>query len=279
MKRKPMMGKPEFDLPVQDMQIMNEQVSREQREALHSLLISLIVVGVMVEAAVAILSYVLAETAIKPIRENYEAQKAFIANASHEIKTPLAAITANLEAAEIKDNHWIDNISREVGLLSHLNQELLDLARIDNADVTSPASARNDEVEVQGLFGKIAGSFEAKVQAKKISFKTKITPKAAKIIVNESDLYQILAILVDNAIKYGEKKASLEYANGIFEVKNDGATIPPERISQVFERFYQVDKSTEGVGLGLSIAKALAERNDWELELISSKMTTARLKM
>ena len=110
----------------EDVENFVEKSIEEEREiASRELLIMLIVSGVAIEIIVAFVSYYLADEAIKPVREAYEAQKVFIANASHEIKTPLAAISANLEAADITGNKWISNVEKETAKLTALNGELL----------------------------------------------------------------------------------------------------------------------------------------------------------
>ena len=110
---------------------VEKSIAAERQTAARDLLITLIISGVAIEIMVAFISYFLADEAIKPVREAYEAQKVFIANASHEIKTPLAAISANLEAADIKNNRWISNVEKETAKLTALNGELLTLARTD----------------------------------------------------------------------------------------------------------------------------------------------------
>ena len=110
---------------------VEKSIAAERQTAARDLLITLIISGVAIEIMVAFISYFLADEAIKPVREAYEAQKVFIANASHEIKTPLAAISANLEAADIKNNRWISNVEKETAKLTILNGELLTLARTD----------------------------------------------------------------------------------------------------------------------------------------------------
>lgn len=257
-----------------DNQIIEERVRDERKAALGSLLVSLIVVGVIVEVAVIIVSYYLAEIAIRPIRETYEMQKIFIANASHEIKTPLAAISANLEAADIQDNRWIDNVDKEVKALTALNQELLELARADSAkENLSDAST----IEVKKLLDEVVSGFEPRVQKMKIE--VSVRPKNAKIEAVAKDLRQILVILLDNAVKYGERKVTLEYRDQEICVANDGAKISDEDLVHVFERFYQADKNAEGAGLGLAIARALAERNGWSLSISSDTETQVRLRM
>lgn len=266
-------GGPDFSQ--HDMSIMEERVRDERRASLNSLLISLMTVGAAVEVAVFLASYCLAEIAIRPVREAYEAQKIFIANASHEIKTPLAAITANLEAASIEDNKWIDNVNNELQLLNRLNQEMLDLARADSAEI---AGTQKQTVVVKDVFEEIANSFASKIRQSGIELEIIVKPEAERIVLAEGDFRQTITILLDNAIKYGDKEVILEYNKRTVCVANDGTSIPEKQLEHVFERFYQVDKSAEGSGLGLAIAKALAERNKWKLTLESNKTTTqARL--
>lgn len=274
---KRMIPRGEPDMALTEMRGFEDRMRHDRQESLNSLLVSLVVIGVMMEVAVVVLSYYLAEVAIRPVQKTYDTQKTFIANASHEIKTPLAAITANLEAANIQGNRWLDNVNKEVQLLTTLNGELLQLAQADNL---ANHSGQKSEVAVQKVLDEVRAPFAAKIKTQKMKLKVQILPKDVMVNVVEIDLRQVLTILLDNAIKYGRKELEMCYENAAFLVKNDGATIPAEKLAQVFERFYQVDKSAEGSGLGLAIAKSLAERNGWSLELASeNNETVAKLKI
>ncbi len=263
-------------MPGQDNFIFTEEMEdffrntmEEEREAAaRELLTTLIISGLLIEVAVAFISYLLADEAIKPVKEAYEAQKIFIANASHEIKTPLAAISANLEAADISGNKFIDNVERETEKLTSLNNELLALARTD-----ALSEIKIEEVDLGQLVRENLKSLEPKLE--KIDFKTRI--KTGKIKVNTADFMQILGILMDNAIKYADKKISLTLTAHELVVSNDGAKIREEDLVHVFDRFHQTDKSSEGVGLGLAIAKTAAERNKWKLTAESGRRTSFRL--
>lgn len=244
-------------------------IQSEREAAARNLLISLIVSGIGIELAVVFISYYLAEEAIKPVREAYESQKVFIANASHEIKTPLAAISANLEAADIKNNHWIDNVAMETEKLTALNSELLTLARTDLVNTVT-----SEEVNVKELVEKQLKSFEPRMND--IKFRKELNV-SDKVKVNTSDFSQLLGILMDNAIKYSDKKITLTLEDHVLKVTNDGATISKDALPHVFDRFYQADKNSEGVGLGLSIAKSLADRNHWNLSVKSNSNTTFTL--
>ena len=230
------------------------------------LALSLILSGIAIEITVAIVSYFMAEEAIKPVREAYNAQKIFIANASHEIKTPLAAISANLEAADIHENRWIKNVERETEKLTMLNSELLTLARTDLVTERKAEDTNLREV-IDTALENLTPRLQNRTLKKKI-----VLPEKTRI--NRGDFEQILNILMDNAIKYSDSKIILDVNGHKLVVENDGAKISPEALPHVFERFYQADKTSEGVGPGLSIAKSLAERNGWKLSANSGKNTS-----
>jgi two-component system, OmpR family, sensor histidine kinase CiaH len=246
--------------------MMRASLEKEKQAAAADLLRMLVIAGIAIEVVVAVVSYLLAEEAVRPVREAYGAQKLFIANASHEIKTPLAAISANLEAADIHDNKWIKNIETETENLTKLNTELLTLARTDLATTSEERAVNMNE-----LVAKVVESFEPRLE--KIDFKKSITLGNDKVKTHPEDLEQILRILLDNAIKYCDKKIRLTVGAHELSISNDGAKIKGDELVHVFERFYQTDKSTEGVGLGLSIAKAVAGRNGWKLTVESDRVT------
>lgn len=240
-------------------------LEHEREAAARDLLIVLIITGISIELIVAFLSYYLAEESIKPVREAYESQKIFIANASHEIKTPLAAISANLEAADIKNNKWIKNVERETAKLTTLNTELLTLARTDLVKSTT-----KEEINLKNFIEELLKSHEVKL--KPLNFKTHL--KSAKVKVSTADFAQIFNILLDNAIKYCDKAITIEADEHKLSISNDGATIPSKDLPHIFERFYQADKSSDGVGLGLSIAKSTADNNHWQLKAESKSRHT-----
>lgn len=252
-------------------QTVNERVLAERSEALNSLLSSLIIVGLSVEVAVAVLSYILAEAAIRPVKEAYEAQKTFIANASHEMKTPIAAIMANLEVAEIKDNPWIDNVSHETESLAALNNQLLALARAENAMSINKSS---NVVVLKPYVEELLSPFLPRIKAKKVGYEFRTQLKTAKVKLSKTDFSQIISILMDNALKYCYKHIIVTLTARSFTIENDGAKISAQDLPRIFDRFYQTDKSSDGVGLGLAIAKTLSDHQGWKLSATSSKNTT-----
>ncbi|MBQ8985261.1 HAMP domain-containing histidine kinase [Candidatus Saccharibacteria bacterium] len=253
--------------------MISMNIREERKTAAEQLLVTLIVSGIIIELVVVFVSYFLAEEAIKPVKEAYSAQKIFIANASHEMKTPIAAISANLEAADIKNNKWIKNVEIETAKLATLNNDLLNLARTDLVSDSSQV-IKTSEVNLAELVSKVLDRFESRLGRKKLTRKIDLDKK---IKINAADFEQILSILMDNAVKYSDKSITVKLTEHTLIVSNDGKRIPNEKLPHIFDRFYQTDKSNEGVGLGLSIAKNLVEKNHWKLHVRSLKLTVFTL--
>lgn len=253
-------------------ELFESHLNEERQASLGSLLFSLIVTGAAVEIVVFLISIHFADQAIKPVKDAYSAQKAFIANASHEIKTPLAVISANLEAADIKGNHWLDNVSEKVEDLTNLNNQLLALAR---AEGSLDHSKKLETVDLKHLVKSIANPYSPQISQKGIELKID-TSKAPKKNprLNRPDLKQILNILLDNAIKYSDHSIIIILTENQISIQNDGTIIKKSDLPHLFDRFYQVDKTKSGVGLGLAIAHQLAELNNWTLTASSGSSTT-----
>ncbi len=256
--------------------VMEERITADRQASLESLLITLVCIGLAVEIVVAIFSYIFAEQAIKPVKKAYESQKIFIANASHEIKTPIAAIKANLEAADLsEENHWIKNIELEADKIETLNLALLRLAK---TDIVKDAITVED-VDLRRTIKNTIASFSPRIEQKKISLDTSFDLKKGQLTkINRADFKEIAEILLDNAIKYCDKTIMISVSPRSFKIQNDGAIIPKDKLSHVFDRFYQVDKTASGSGLGLAIAKSLAERNNWSLEARCDEKVEFELK-
>ena len=249
---------------------IEKRVQEDRRESLNDLLSSLIVSGVCIEILMFLLSLYLANQSVRPVKETYEAQKQFIANASHEIKTPLAVIQANLEASEIEGNEWIDNAMKKAEELAELNGQLLALARIDaNANESTKT-----EIVLTDFVNDLVKPLKPQLDKKGAKLKVS-TNTNRSIVVNSAAMKQILNILLDNAIKYSDKKIDVTVGDHEIIVKNDGTTIEKEKLQHLFERFYQVDKTKSGVGLGLAIANEVADKNGWKLTADSDKKSTS----
>ena len=219
--------------------------------------------------------YILSLSVFDPIKETLFKQKQFISNASHELKTPLTIISANAEVLKQNgDNQWIDNITSQTERLNLLVNDMLSLAKIDEAkEQLSILNFNLSEVVTNEALAFDALAFE---KGKNLSLfiqpnlQYKGDIKSVKNIVN---------ILLDNAVKHantgGEialylKKDGNKTSLVVF---NTGSDIPNSDSQKVFERFYRSDQSRSresgGSGLGLSIAKGIADNNKWKITATS----------
>lgn len=206
-----------------------------------------------------------------PIREAFYKQKQFISNASHELKTPLTIISANTDVLKQNgDNHWLSNIKSQTERMDILIADMLTLAKIDEDKVK--LSSENFNLSEEIINNSLP--FDAVAFEKNKTLSLDIEPN----VIYKGDVAsvkKITNILLDNAVKHakvgGEIIVSLKKENGkiIFSVFNTGSNVPPYESNKVFERFYRGDASRSresgGSGLGLSIAKSIADQNKWKI--------------
>lgn len=211
----------------------------------------------------------------QPIRETFYKHKQFISNASHELKTPITIISANADVLmQNGENQWVTNIKTQTERLDVLIADMLTLAKIDEGKQINAVEDFNlsDEVLENVL------PFDAVAFEKGKTINLFIDPD----IHYKGDVQsarKIINILLDNAIKHatinGEINVTLKKENGkpTLSVFNTGSDIPFHDSDKVFERFYRGDASRSresgGSGLGLSIAKSIADSNKWKIYAVS----------
>lgn len=225
---------------------------------------------------VLILIVVFSKRIVSPMVQSYEKQKTFITDASHEIKTPLAVIEANTEVVEIEngESRWTRSIKEQISRLSELTEKLVFLAKMDEERNTFVMT----EFSLSKLAQEIAEGFNgmAKAQNKRytVSIDSDIGVKA-----DEKAIKQLLSILIENAFKYSDREGNIAVTvkkNGKYkeiEVRNTADNLKKGDLSILFERFYRLDSSrnsnTGGSGIGLSIAKAIAEAHKGKIKAYS----------
>ena len=251
-------------------QELKEFIKNDRKEGSERLLATLLCVGAIIEVSTFLIVYFASQKIVEPVKDSYDKQKLFIANASHELKTPLAIIQANMEALDVdKENEkWKSNIEDEI---NHANKLVLDLLQLAKMDAGNLEKSATEAINLKAEIEKRIEMFKPKFTGS-ISLKDSSDNQIIKL--PKQDLLQVLDILLDNATKYGDKKISIILDKNGFAVTNDGATISKENQEKIFDRFYQTDKTKDGSGLGLAIAKALCEQNDWQITCESNKNLT-----
>ena len=246
-------------------------IKSDREEGNARLLVTLFCVGLMTEVAVFLIVYGLSQKIVEPVKDSYDKQKLFIANASHELKTPLAVIGANIEALEVnKENEkWKTNIETEI---THANKLVLDLLQLAKMDAGNIGKSTPEKINLNAEIEKRVEMFQPKFAGGNITFRTNC--KSRTYNLPKQDFLQVLDILLDNATKYGDKKISIILNDDGVIVSNDGTKIAKDDAEKVFDRFYQTDKTKEGSGLGLAIAKAICEQNSWKIKCESGRCTT-----
>lgn len=220
----------------------------------------------------------LSSWAIKPVKKAFNAQKQFVADASHELKTPLATIATNVDVLsnEMGQNKWLDYIQMEVQRMNVLVNNLLYLAKADSVENIY----QRNEFDLSNAMMSACLPFESVAYENTKNLLLDI-PEHAYYTGDENRIKQVVAILVDNAIKNsnenGQIKVSLIQHNGkrIITVYNTGDGIDEKEKEKIFIRFYREDSSrvrkTGGYGLGLSIAKTIIDAHKGKITMEGEK--------
>ncbi len=212
-----------------------------------------------------VISYLLASVAVRPILASHEKQKRFITDASHEMKTPLTVISANIDVLEMTtgENKWLTRSKEQVSRLADLVSHLVSLSRMDEGQ-----GLEKQEISLSQMAEMAAESFHAIALTQGKTFSVAIAPDL-RYRGDQKLLSQVLYILLDNGFKYasegGNVSLTLEKQNGKVHltVTNDVTSIAKGAHDEFFDRFYRADKSrnsqTGGFGIGLSLAKSIVE--------------------
>ena len=269
-------------------------ISRDNKN-LENLFVVFIMTGAITLLFFFFIVLFLSNWALMPVEKTWNQQKQFIADASHELKTPLTVLLANMDILENNKSDtiqsqikWIQASKQEAKQMKNLIEEMLFLAksdanRIDNSKTT---------INVSDTLFSLILSIEV------IAFEKNVIINYASTIdenlyttANEKQLVSLLSILLENACKYSYEETCItaklkrEQSKIKFELNNFGPVIPKHEIAHIFERFYRVDKSRNkdhgGYGLVLSIEKQIPVENNLKLSLESSaeKGTTFKVIM
>lgn len=255
------------------MVFVDQRISNSMTERL--MMTSLIIGGISL-LVLFFISLLLANLMVTPVEEAFEKQKRFISDASHELKTPLTVISANADVLEgdIGQNKYLSYIQSEASRMNSLVNNLLVLAKLDGR--TNKIIFR--EFDLSHAVLSIALTFESTAFEENKKYELNIDA-GLKYMGESEKIKQVIAILIDNAIKHTDDEGLVEVAlkkSGDkihIEVFNEGQGIPENEQAKIFERFYRCDESrskeTGGYGLGLAIAKSIIDEHHGKIKVES----------
>jgi two-component system sensor histidine kinase CiaH len=224
-------------------------------------------------------SYALARRTLEPIEQSLDAQKRFTSDASHELRTPLTAMQAEIEVAlrdpkltKVQALELLESNLEEVEKLRRLSDGLLNLAQHKKkADLKA--------IDIKPAVIEAIGRMEKQTSVRKITINN--TVKDLKVKADHYSLTELLVVLIDNAVKYSPDKSTIKLTSEAsgksarISVRDEGIGIKASDLPHIFERFYRSDTSrskthAEGYGLGLAIAKKIADSLDGSIEVKSA---------
>ncbi len=254
--------------------IMFVDCSRDFYNA-NRLLAMTLVIGIISLLAMLILVYMFSGKAVAPVVESLEKQKRFITDAGHELKTPLAVISANVDVLELEagKSEWTGSIRGQIKRMTELVKNMLTLSRMEEENIHVVFS----DVDLSQTIIENSASFAAVADSKNLKYNIDIT-EDIHILGDKNGINQLSSLLIDNAMKYSSENGSVNVMlskdqrgkKAIFEVSNTCDSIPEGNLDRLFDRFYRADNSrsrdTGGYGIGLSVARAIATSHGGDIE-------------
>jgi Signal transduction histidine kinase len=269
---------------------MNMQPEKKVLGLLKVILGSISLGGLLI---VFVSSLFLADKALIPIKKSWERQRNFVADASHELRSPLAVIQTSLElvmgnSEESVESQmkWLENIKAENKRMTKLVDDLLLLARADS----DQKMIEKRFFPIQAVVENVIALYEPTAAAKGITLTSNLNFQS-DFYGDESRIKQLVIILLDNAIKYTPDCGEVHLTLGFFDnhmelaVRDTGVGIAEEHLEKIFERFYRIDKARSresgGTGLGLSIADWIVREHKGSINVSSTpgKGTTFKVSL
>ena len=238
---------------------------KENQSFYHLAVTITITVSTLLTCLITVIFAIASKRAVRPFEINSNRQKQFITDASHELKTPLAIISANAEVLQYKGdgNEWTQNIIDQTKHMGKLINQLLVLAKLDEVQEKS----EKQEADLKLLLEETIEPFEEVATQKKVTLKLHLE-EGVTIRVNREQIAQLVSILTENAAKYVNDGGKIVWRltktqhGAVLVVKNTTEKELPDT-KRMFYRFYRSDSSrsskTGGQGIGLSIAKKIVD--------------------
>ena len=254
---------------------------RRVQETVNELVLVLLPLGLGALGLAAVGGLYMARRAVRPVREAFDRQRAFIADASHELKTPLTLIRVDTEVLQGNlqdpdDRELADEVLAETDRMGTILSDLLTMARLD-ADALDVARKPFD---LSNLIEEEIERFGVRATREGVRFEVR-APDELLATGDPARTGQILAALLDNALRFTPSGGSVEVSasrqDGAIEaiVTDSGPGIPPEHLTRIFDRFYRAESARTreggGTGIGLAIARDLARAQGGDLEAANAK--------
>ena len=239
---------------------------RREISNFRTVLVTTISVSLLGLAAVFVLVVIFSRMVFRPVEESIQKQKRFITDASHELKTPLTIIDANIEVMEMEsgESQWTKSTRKQIQRLSGLVQQLVTLSRLDE----EKGLEEKCEFNLSEAVSECVQPYESLAQTREKNLTLNIEEDIT-YTGDERSIRQLAGILMDNAVKYSSENGNItltlkKKGKKIFlEVYNDADDLPQGKLDVLFERFYRLESSrnsgTGGSGIGLSMAKAIVQ--------------------
>ncbi|MDR1541697.1 MAG: HAMP domain-containing histidine kinase [Clostridiales bacterium] len=271
----------------------------DSQQILNQLLFVMILTGLSMLAIIFFVSLLFSKKSIAPISDAWNKQRQFVADASHELKTPLHSIMANFDALSLNEDEtiksqreWLDCMAMGMDRMARLMERLLSLARLENEKV----KAEKKPFDINEAIADVMDAMEAAAADRNLkTYRHFERPAIAE--GNEELFVKLFEIIYDNAIKHSNEGGIIEVSvhmdkrRAIAAVKNSGPGISQKDLPYIFERFYRADASRAsengGYGLGLAIAREAASKigckilaeskeNEWTVFSVAIPTTCGR---
>ena len=255
---------------------------RRVDETVNKLIVVLLPLGIGGLGLAAIGGFYMAGRAVKPVRDAFDRQRSFIADASHELKTPLTLIRVDTEVLQSglenqDERELAGEVLAETDRMSAILSELLMMARLD----AGALDVARKPFDLSNLIREEAERFKVRATREGVQLEIQV-PDELLASGDPAKTGQILAALFDNALRFTPSGGSVEVAargqDGWVEasVRDTGPGISPEHLSRIFERFYRAEAARNradggGTGIGLAIALGLARAQDGDLDAANAK--------
>jgi signal transduction histidine kinase len=257
-----------------------ELPTTERDKSVWSLLSSSVLISPLILIGLGVSSYIVAGKAAQPLQESVEKMQNFIADAGHELNTPLSILRARLETLERKHERMsIDTNELNLALksMSRMEKVIEDLMLLTELDEEAPLTDKQ-EIPLTSLVTDLEKEFAARFQEKGVALEQQVLSEA-KVKAEPNSLHRAAANLVENALRYtdpgGKVKLELSCADGFanLSIIDTGIGISDEDLKKIFDRFFRTDKSRSrasgGVGLGLAIAQSIAISHGGKINVTS----------